>query len=151
MKASLIEDYRKICDEDHSNYNLLVEDDFTENVKRGIGTKYSLKERHWYQIFPQSIYIWKEDQNIIRNFFKKFSSKLLKYEESQTREKSLLTEPLSQDFCTREHQIAARNAFFYLLYLSTELKYNLKIYIRVHLIWVWRGVILPPVCFSYNK
>ena len=132
MKASLIEDYIKICYQDHSNYNLLVEDDFTENVRRGIGTKYSLKERHWYQIFSQSIYVWKEDQNIIRNFFKKFSSKLLKYEESQTREKSLLTEPLSQDFCTIEHQVHARNKFFYLLYLSTELKYNLKIYIRVY-------------------
>ena len=132
MKASLIEDYIKICDQDHSNYNLLVEDDFTENVRRGIGTKYFLKERHWYQIFSQSIYVWKEDQNIIRNFFKKFSSKLLKYEESQTREKSLLTEPLSQDFCTVEHQVAPRNKFFYLLYLSTELKYNLKIYIRVY-------------------
>ena len=131
MKVSLIEDYIKICDQDHSNYNLLVEDDFTENVRRGIGTKYSFKEKHWYQIFSQSIYIWKEDQNIIRKFFKKFSSKLLKYEESQTREKSLLTE-FAQDFCTIEHHVAARNEFFYLLYLSTELKYNLKIYIRVY-------------------
>ena len=34
LKTSLSEDYRNICDQDHSNSKLLFDDDLAENVKR---------------------------------------------------------------------------------------------------------------------
>ena len=43
LKTSLSEDYRNICDQDHSNSKLLFDDDLAENVKRAKAT-YSLNQ-----------------------------------------------------------------------------------------------------------
>ena len=43
LKTSLSEDYRNICDQDHSNSKLLFSDDLAENLKRAKAT-YSLNQ-----------------------------------------------------------------------------------------------------------